>query len=38
MTEKCQHHFIPRRVPGTRDAQVLTCIHCKKTEKEIREG
>ena len=30
----CRHHFIPRRAPGTRDAQVLTCIYCRQTQSE----
>ena len=32
----CRHHFVPRRVPGTRDAHELTCIYCKLTEAAIR--
>ena len=36
---RCSHHFIPQRVVGgPRHQQVLTCIYCKKTEKEIRDG
>lgn len=32
----CNHHFVPRRVPGTRDAQVLTCVGCKRTYADVQ--